>query len=246
MQKLLVFSASILLCVLTSTAATNRAALVTVKSDGTIAPTGAVASITQLANSAAQALAAQAAAQAVSDASTSISNQIATVEAEIASQQQHAIFRGFVTSFSSAVVPVTNCNVQILQFSTSRSGTNNYGNLATWFSTAPTNAPTISYKAMLSATNWQTLTVLSNSWPNTIGVSTTGGVYQAYATQLALPTSMSNAFFRVNGLVQYVTADGNVLPILGGVSVNGCMGLTTNIVIGGVTNYFVGGVLVTP
>ena len=54
MQNLLVFSASILLCVLTSTAATNRAALVTVKSDGTIAPTGAVASITQLANNVAK------------------------------------------------------------------------------------------------------------------------------------------------------------------------------------------------
>ena len=246
MQNLLVFSASILLCVLTSTAATNRAALVTVKSDGTIAPTGAVASITQLANSAAQALAAQAAAQAVSDASTLISNQIATVEAEIASQQQHAIFRGFVTSFSSAVAPVTNCNVQILQFSTSRSGTNNYGNLATWFQVAPTNTPTIQYKAMLSATNWTALSTISNSWPATINVTTTGGVYQAYATTVQLPKAMSNAYFRVNGQVNFVTADGNVLPVTGGLSVNGKVGITTNLVIGGVTNVFVGGVLVTP
>ena len=227
-------------------ASTNRAALVTVKADGTIAPTGAVASIQQLATSAAEAVAAQDAAQAAADASMQVSNDIDRIEGEIASQQQHAIFRGFVTSFSSAVVPVTNCAVQVIQFSTRTVSTNIYGDLATWFEVAPTNAPTVQYKAMLSATNWTALTVVSNSWPATINVTTTGGVFQAYASTVRLPTTMSNAYFRVNGAVNFVTADGNVLPVIGGLAVNGKIGITTNLVIGGVTNVFIGGVLVTP
>jgi len=227
-------------------AATNRAALVTVKSDGTIAPTGAVASITQLATAAAEAVAAQDAAQAAAAASAQVSNDIDRIEGEIASQQQHAIFRGFVTSFSSAVVPVTNCAVQVIQFSTRTAGTNFYGDLATWFQVAPTNTPTIQYKAMLAATNWTALSTISNSWPATINVTTTGGVVQAYASTVQLPMAMSNAYFRVNGQVTFVTADGNVLPVTGGLSVNGKVGITTNLVIGGVTNVFVGGVLVTP
>jgi len=220
------------------------AALVGVDSNNVIHPPNGAASITQLTQAAAQALAAAQAAQAASAASAAMSNRLDAIEATIASQQQHAIFRGFVTSFSSAIEPVTNCDVQIIGVSTYPSGTNYYSAIATWFSEAPNAAPTTEYRARLTSGEWTYLAAVSNSWPDTVDVVTTGGVWQAYLTTVSLPAAMTSAFFRVNGSVTFVTGDEAVLNVSGGLAVNGMIGLTTNIVSGAVTNRFVGGVLV--
>jgi hypothetical protein len=226
-------------------AAAPYAALVGVDSNNIIIPPNGAASIAMLASNAAAALAASEAAAAALAASEGLSNRLAAVEDSIASQQQHAVFRGVVTSFTSAVEPVTNCSVQIIKFARRTEGTNAVADIFTWFSVAPTNAPTVEYKAKLNTTNaWSYFTALSNSWPTTMSVAASTNVYQCYMTSLLVPASYTSSFFRVNGNVQFVTGDTDVLNVTGGLSVNGLRGWTGYRVVGSVTNHFVGGVLV--
>ena len=234
------------LCVLTiRAAAAPYAALVGVDSNNVIIPANGAASTAMLASNAAAALAASDAAIAALAASDALSNRLAVVEDSIASQQQHAIFRGFITSFTSAVEPVTNCSVQIIKFARRTEGTNAVADIFTWFSVAPTNAPTVEYKAKLNTTNaWSYFTALSNSWPATVAVAASTNVYQCYMASLLVPASYTSSFFRVNGNVQFVTGDTDVLNVTGGLSVNGLRGWTGYRVVGSVTNHFVGGVLV--
>ena len=223
-----------------------RAALVGVNSNNVIIPPNGAASVVQIASNAAQALATAAAAEAAAEASSSVSGRLDAVEGTIASQQQHAIFRGFVLSFTSAVEPVTNCTVQILKFQRRQEGTNAVADLFTWFSVAPTNPPTIQYRAQLGTTNaWAYFASLSNSWPSTTAVvGPTGVVYQCYQSTLIVPPSYTSAFFRVNGYVQFISGDSDVLNVSGGLAVNGLRGWTGYRVVGSTTNHFVGGVLV--
>jgi hypothetical protein len=227
-----------------SPAHAQLAALVGVDSNNVIRPVGAVASIQQLAEVAGHAVAAAAAADAATAAAVPISNRLSVIEATIASQQAHAIFRGHVLSFSSAVEPVTNVDVQIVKFATRSVATNYYADLYTWFSAAPSNAPTIDFRARFGSGDWSYLPAVSNSWPDTVAVATTGGVYQAYVTTCAVPASYTSAFFRVNGKVALITGDDSVLNLPGGLAINGQPGMTTNIVNGATTNKFLWGVLV--
>jgi hypothetical protein len=198
-----------------------------------------------LASNAAAALAASEAATAALAASEGLSNRLAVVEDSIASQQQHAIFRGFVTSFTSAVEPVTNCAVQILKFARRQEGTNAVADVYSWFEVAPTNAPSITYKAKLNTTNaWSYFVALSNTWPATVAVTASSTVYQCYMASLLVPPSYTSAFFRASGNVQFVSGDSDVLNVSGGLAVNGLRGWTGTRVVGSVTNRFVGGVLV--
>lgn len=227
--------------------AAPRGTTVAVRADGTIVPTGAVVRITDLAGMAAVAIAQSQAAEAAAQASQSLSNEIARLEALIASRQQHAIFRGVVTSFSSVAEPLTNATAQIIAIDPDNIiGTNRIVNLGCWFSAAPTNAPNIEARASLLSGAWMFGTVVSNSWPDTYEVATTGGVWQAYAISVSVPAAWPSAFFRVNGNIQYWSGDDYVLPVYGALAVNGRLGLTTNIVCGAVTNAYEGGVAVLP
>lgn len=245
MRKHFLFSTLSILSILSALSAAPYAALVGVDSNNIIIPPNGAASISMLASNAAAALAASEAATAALAASDALSNRLTAVEDTIASQQQHAIFRGFVTSFTSAVEPVTNCAVQILKFSRRQQGTNAVADVYTWFEVAPTNAPTITYKAKLNTTNaWTYFAALSNTWPATVSVTASSTVYQCYMASLLIPSSYTSAFFRANGNVQFVTGDSDVLNVTGGLAVNGMRGWSGTRVIGSTTNVFLGGVLV--
>lgn len=218
--------------------------VVGVSSNGTIVPPGTAASLQTLAEVAAGNVATAAAADANQQASTNLSLRISAVENAVVSQRAHAIFRGFVLSFSSAVAPVTNCDVQIIGFATRTVGTNVHADISTYFSVAPSSAPTVEYRARLSDGEWAYLSSISNTWPDTVSVATTNGAYEAYLSTVAVPSAMGGAFFRVNGAVSFISADDSVLDVPGGLSVNGKVGVTTNLVCGSVTNHFLGGVLV--
>jgi hypothetical protein len=245
MRKHFAFATLSILSVLPMLSAAPYAALVGVDSNNIIIPANGAASIAMLASNAAAALAASEAATAALAASEGLSNRLTAVEDRIASQQQHAIFRGFVTSFTSAVEPVTNCSVQIIKFARRPEGTNAVADIFTWFSVAPTNAPTVEYKSKLNTTNaWAYFSVLSNSWPATVAVAASTNVYQCYLSTLLVPAAYTSAFFRVNGAVTFVSGDSDVLNVSGGLAVNGLRGWTGTRVVGTGTNRFVGGVLV--
>lgn len=222
-----------------------RATTVSVREDGTIVPEGAVVRITELSQMAAQVLAQAEAAAAAAQASAVLSNEINRLEGLIAARQQHAIFRGVVTSFSSVSEPTTNATAQIIEIDADNIvGTNRIINLGCWFSAAPTNSPNIESRVALNAGSWSYATTVSNSWPDTYEVATTGGVYEAYAISVSVPVIWPTAFFRVNGNIQVWTGEDFVLPVYGALQINGRLGLTTNIVCGGITNAFEGGIAV--
>ncbi|MDD5706622.1 MAG: hypothetical protein PHR35_11925 [Kiritimatiellae bacterium] len=223
-----------------------RGGLVSVRADGAIVPTGAVVRITELSQMAAQALAQSEAATQAAAASAFLSNEIARLEALIAARQQHAIFRGFVTSFSSVVDPITNATAQIVQIATTKTATNVICDLGCWYSAAPTNAPNIEWREKLTSGDWAFATQISNSWPDTYEVVGTGGVWDAYAIAVAMPLSVTSAFLRCNGNIQYWSGDQTVLDITGALRINGKIGLTTNIVVGSMTNHYEGGGLTEP
>jgi len=245
MRKHFILSILSTLPILSTLSAAPYAALVGVDSNNVIIPPNGAASISMIASNAAAALAASEAATVALAASEGVSNRLTAIEDRIASQQQHAIFRGFVTSFSSAVEPVTNCSVQIIKFARRTEGTNAVADIYTWFSLAPTNAPTVEYKANLTTSNaWAYFSALSNSWPATVAVAASTNVYQCYLSTLLVPAAYTSAFFRVNGAVTFVSGDADVLNVSGGLAVNGLRGWTGTRVVGTVTNRFVGGVLV--
>lgn len=221
-----------------------RGGYVAVRSDGTIVPSNAVVRIQQLSAMAAQALAQSEATQAAAQASLALSNNYARLVALIAARQQHAFFRGFVTSFSSVVEPLTNATAQLISIDTAIEGTNRIVNLAAWFSSAPTNAPGIETRIRLDSGDWAFAATVSNSWPDTIEVATSNGVYEAYAISVSTPATVPSLFFRVNGNVQFWAGDDTVLPVYGALRINGRLGLTTNIACGATTNTYNGGCLV--
>lgn len=225
---------------------TNYPALVCVDKSNNICPPNSAASIQQLGAAAGVAAANLAAAEAARDASDALSNDLARVENLIAVQSQHAIFRGFVLSFSSVVAPVTNADVQIVKFERRAEGTNEVADIYTYMSVAPTNAPDVLWRSKLESGAWTNLSVRSNSYPSTVSVAWTNGAVETYRTTINIPASQTSAFYRVNGNMFFTDGSQNVLPVAGGISVNGKVGITTNLVIGGVTNVFIGGVLVTP
>jgi hypothetical protein len=225
---------------------TNYPALVGVDASNNIVPPNSAASIQQLGAAAGAAAANYAAAEAARAASDALATDLTRVENLIAAQSQHAIFRGFVLSFSSVVAPVTNADVQIVQFTRRSEGTNEVADIYTYMSVAPTNAPSVLWRSKLESGAWTNLSVRSNSYPATVSVAWTNGAVETYRTTINIPASQTSAFYRVNGNMFFTDGSQTVLPISGGLSVNGKMGITTNLVIGGVTNVFIGGVLVTP
>jgi hypothetical protein len=223
----------------------SRAALVGVDADGQIIPANSAASISMLASNAAQAVAVVAAAEAAQDASEVLSNRLDAVEATIASQKQHLIFRGSVLSFSSAYAPATNMDYQIVQVDMRDVSTNTYFDLWTWFPIAPSNAPTVDYVTSTEASNnWRYMTLVTNSWPATTNIVIGTNVYQTYLTTLLVPHDQASAYYRVNGQVNSSSDLDNVLNVRNGIAVNGNAGATGYFTLGTNTLHFVGGVLV--
>jgi len=218
--------------------------VVGVDAAGNIIPTNGAASVRQLGAAAGLAVAAQAAVEAQLETTADLTATVVRIENKIASQQQDAIFQAHVVSFNRTVVPVTNCTVQIVQWDRSWQGTNYVGDIYVWFSAAPSNAPTIYATTALNG-QWSPNATLYNSWPDTVSVVTSNGVFEAYQITVQLDPASISKFYRVDGLVAFSFANGSVLPIDGGLTMNGLPGITIDQIFNGHTNHFECGVLVT-
>lgn len=210
--------------------------------DGIISPTGFVASISSVAQIAAQAQALAAQAEAVALAAADASQAVIQVQEIVNGLEGIGYIRGYVESFGAGISADTNMIATIIKFEPAgTTATSSLWRTYTYYSENPGNFPVVHYTRSLGSTNaWDTATQVSVGLTNTIVGDT---LYECYANTVEMPISFTNAFFRTFVDVTGAGTNQVYMPVNNGVSVNGEVPLTATFTAGTNSMRFIGGIL---
>lgn len=210
--------------------------------DGAISPTGFVATISSVAQIAAQAQAISAQADAMTQAAADASNAVDQVRVIVNGLEGIGYIRGYVESFGAGITANTNTVATIVKFEAAgTTSTTSLWRAYTYFTEDPGSFPVMHYTRSLGSTNaWDTATQVSVVLTNTI---VNGTQYECYANTVAMPLAYTSAFFRTFADISGGGTNQTYMPVRNGVSVNGAPPLTMTFTSG--TNVFriIGGVL---
>lgn len=240
MQRLILLA----LVAFSSAAHAQVAELLTVRPDGTLYPSNAVATINTLADTAAAAQAAMAEAQAVATTAAAISNEIAVIKQMENARNATGYIRLGVESFSPGIEADTNLQASIVLFQKNVAVSNNlaYHKLWTYFTSDPGSWPYVRTADSLGRTNaWDMLDSANVSLGEVLVGST---LYEAYCNTVALPLNTTSAFFRVHADIQGSGTNQINFPVQNGIEVNGVAPFTGSITDGTNTMTWLGGVRV--
>ena len=209
---------------------------------GAISPTGFVATISSVAQIAAQAQSIAAQADAVAAAAADASNAVAQVQTIVNGLEGIGYIRGYVVSFSGGIQASTSTVATIVKFEPAgATSTTSLWRAYTYFTEDPGSFPVMRYSRTLGDTNaWDTASQVSVVLTNTI-VGTTN--YECYANTVAMPLAYTSAFFRTFADISGSGTNQVYLPVRNGISVNGAEPLTMTFVSGTNTFRIIGGVL---
>lgn len=208
--------------------------------DGKIEPTNTVASIHEIAATAAEVQATLAAAQAAQLAATIISNEVADIYALLNARSSTGYIRGGVESFAEGLAPSTNITSSIIKLTREITATNLLCHLYTYFNEDPGSFPFVRSSQSLMRTNtWDLIESVGVELTTTIVDFTE---YECYKNTVAFPLSLSNVYMRVAADVIGSGTNSVQFPVTGGISVGNLKGITATIIYDGVTNHIEGGV----
>lgn len=222
------------------------AQILTVHPDGTITPTGVVATVQQIAKVTSDTLLVSAKADAAAHAANLVSNAVAGVTEIINSLEGIGYIRGYVTQFGAGMQADTNTTANIIKIARLDPAPDgdSLWETYTYFSSNPGNDPIIRYSRTLSGdtTSWDAAPTLG---PPTIEeVEVKGVIYEAYRHVIKLPPEYATVFWRVYVDLAGSGAEQEVFPVNIGISVNGREPLTGTFVIDGITYAYEGGIRV--
>ena len=219
------------------------AQLLTVRPDGTLHPSNAVATIHSLADTAAQAQAALAQAQAVAQAAAAVSNEIAQITAMENARNATGYIRLGVESFSPGIEADTNLTASILKIEHA-SNTVDFAfyDIWTYFTSDPGAWPYVRTSESAGRTNaWDMLESVSVTVGEVLVGST---LYEAYRNQVKMPIASASAFFRVHADIQGSGTNQMYFPVNNGISVNGVEPFSGTVTEGTNVMRWIGGVRV--
>lgn len=219
------------------------AELLTVRADGTLYPSNAVATITTLANVAAGAQAAVAEAQAIAVTAATITNSLAEIRALENARNSTGYIRLFVESFSPGIEADTNLTASIVLFShASNSVDYAFYDLWTYFTSSPGTWPYVRTSESAGRTNAWDMIESENVSLGEVLVGST--LYEAYKNQIKMPIATTSAFFRVHADIQGGGTNQLNFPVENGISPNGEAPFTGTIIDGTNVMRWTGGVRV--
>jgi len=211
---------------------------------GKIFPSNAVATVEDITAAAVQAVIVAQSAVTVSNAAAEVQAMVDSVGDVINSVEGIGYIRGYVLDFGVSAAEVnTNATANIIRYdnAVSNDATYAYSDVYVYFSEEPAELPVLRWAGSprVDAT-WQTL-------PGVATVLTTITVdavqWECYRITVAVPLSLSEAFFRVFATAQQQQV-GAFLPVRNGIKVGNFDPLTAEVMCGTNTIKFVGGVRV--
>lgn len=222
--------------------------VVMVTAGGSLSPSGAVASVSQLATLAAQSTANAQSAQLLLQAQAETDAKADAFEALLAAREGTVWVEAFnVLRIGDKTTVNTNITAEIIQtaWRVRSDATNVYHRLYTFFSEDTGYDPVTRIGQSLSNTNtWQQATISSN-WLENVTLGST--VYEDCAvTEFAVPKAWSNAFMRVGSQVRGVGTNQTDFPVNNGIKVKGEEPLTLVATYGTNKIRIVGGVVCIP
>lgn len=209
--------------------------------DGVIEPPGAVAHITNVAQTAAIAQAALTQAAIIEQLYVMVSNKAAEVEELVNAREGTGYLRGGVESFEPAgIVHNTNIVASIVKFEHTVTPSNVVGSIYSYFSEDPGSFPYCRVTSNLRETNsWE---LVENQVTEEDQVQVGEILYDCYRTDIFMPLAFSNAAFRVFADVIGSGTNTQAFTIYGNLKVGEYEGVNITIIDGATTNIWRGGV----
>lgn len=208
--------------------------------DGTVSPSNTVAYFEQVAQVAAQTQAALTEAAIILELATIVSNRADAVEAIIAQREGVGYLRGGVESFEPAgMVHNTNIVSSIIKFQKEVTPTNVVGHIYTYFSDDPGGMPYTRVTRNIRSTNTWDMVETENVVLDEIQIGST--LYECYRSDVFLPLSYSNAYFRVFTDVVGGGTQASAFEVVGRLKVGEYTGITATIIDGTNVHKWVGG-----
>ncbi len=222
--------------------------VVMVTAGGNLSPSGAVASVSQLATLAAQSTANAQAAQLLQQAQTETEAKADAFEALLSAREGTVWIEAFnVLRIGEKETVNTNITAEIIktEWRVRMDATNVYHRLYTFFSEDTGYDPVTRIGRSISNTNtWEQATTVSN-WLANVTIGST--VYQdCSVSEFGVPKAWSNAFMRVGSEVRGVGTNQTDFPVNNGIKVRGEEPLTLVLTYGTNKLRVVGGVLCVP
>lgn len=242
MIKMFVVQALACFFALTASAEMRKIGDVVQVRDGVIEPAGAVASITNVAQVAAEAQSAITKAAILQQMGLMLSNRVDQLDALITSREGIGYLRGGVESFEPAgIVHNTNIVASIVKFEHQTTPTNVTASIYTYFSEDPGTYPYTRISSNLRVTNsWE---LADNEVVEEDQVLVDDTLYDCYRSDVYLPLSYSNAAFRVFADVVGSGTNNPAFPIHGPIKVGEYTGVTVTIIDGTNTYIYTNGAL---
>lgn len=197
-----------------------------VDEEGHIVPEGYTLGIDQIASAAASVAAASNRVLAVQEATAASREVVSNLTEVLVGTASFGYIDGFVVSFGGAASVSTNATCQILQFEvekehTTVDGVPYSGHYITYYFTEPMNSvPYIKWKAALTDAEWNVVPLQDVTYLGTVTVN--GRQYsEVYRSTAYTPSSLTQAFYLAYCEIAAADGDGSMLPIHGGITING-------------------------
>ena len=211
---------------------------------GTIFPSNAVATVSDIAAAAVQAVAVAQSALIVSNAAAEVEAMIDDVADVINSVEGIGYIRGYALDFGVSAAEVdTNQTANVIRFDydVSNDVASVYCDVYVYFTAEPATLPVLRLASSpRDDATWTTLESVATAL-TTITVDSTS--YECYRITVAVPIALSSAFLRVFATAQSTTV-GSYLPVRNGIKVGSYEPLTASVTCGTNTFTFVGGIRV--
>ena len=228
-----------------------QAQFLMVDESGNIVPEGYTLGIDQIAQAAADVATASNKAEAVAEAVQASQEVVEALVDVLVGSTSYGYIDGFVVSLGGAADVSTNATCRIVQFEAPGGvaetvGGVDYAACEVWyyFSEPMNSTPYIKWKTALSEETWEIVELQDITY---LGSATVDGVPYSnlYHSTAYIPASLSSAFFLAYCDVAAADGDGSMLPIWGGIKMNGIEAYSGAVTNGGFEFMFQGGLLMS-
>lgn len=222
-----------------------------VDENGKIVPEGYTLGIDQIAQAAASVATASNRAVAVAEAVQASQEIVEDLTEVLVGTQSYGYIDGFVVSLGGAAAVSTNATCRIVKFEAPDGVAETVGGVdyaafeIYYYYTEPMNStPYIKWKTALSEETWEIVELQDITY---LGSATVDGVPYSnlYHSTAYIPASLSSAFFLAYCDVAAADGDGSMLPIWGGIKMNGIEAYSGAVTNGGFEFMFQGGLLMS-
>ena len=211
-------------------------------------PPGYTLGIDQIAATAASVAAASNRVIAVEEATEQSRNIVSNLTEVLVGTASFGYIDGFMVSFGGAASVSTNAQCRIIKFEvekehTTVGGVPYSGHYITYCYSEPMNSvPYIKWKAALPGAEWNVVPLQDVTYLGNVTIN--GMQYtEVYRSTAFTPSSLTQAYYLAYCEIAAADGDGSMLPIHGGITINGEVGYTGTVINDGAAFHYQSGLL---